>query len=80
MTIREIAEKCLRDEAQAILDLIPQLDENLDKTVDIIMACRGKVILTGVGKSGHIAAKIAATLSSTGTPRCLSRRPGRHYA
>ena len=54
MTIREIAEKCLRDEAQAILDLIPQLDENLDKTVDIIMACRGKVILTGVGKSGHI--------------------------
>ena len=68
MTIREIAEKCLRDEAQAILDLIPQLDENLDKTVDIIMACRGKVILTGVGKSGHIAAKIAATLSSTGTP------------
>ena len=61
MTIREIAEKCLRDEAQAILDLIPQLDENLDKTVDIIMACRGKVILTGVGKSGHIAAKIAAT-------------------
>ena len=68
MTIREIAEKCLRDEAQAILDLIPQLDENLDKAVEIIMACHGKVILTGVGKSGHIAAKIAATLSSTGTP------------
>ncbi len=65
---RQIAEKCLRDEAQAILDLIPQLDENFDKAVDLILACTGKVILTGVGKSGHIAAKIAATLSSTGTP------------
>lgn len=65
---REIAEKCLRDEAQAILSLIPQLDENFDKVVQLILGCRGKVILTGVGKSGHIGAKIAATLSSTGTP------------
>lgn len=65
---RLIAEKCLRDEAQAILDLIPQLDENFDRAVELILACHGKVILTGVGKSGHIAAKIAATLSSTGTP------------
>ena len=68
MTNREIAEQCFRDEAQAILSLIPQLDEHFDKAVDLILNCTGKVILTGVGKSGHIGAKIAATLSSTGTP------------
>lgn len=48
--------------------MIPQLDENFDKAVDIMYNCHGKVIVTGVGKSGHIGAKIAATLSSTGTP------------
>ena len=64
----EIAEKCLRDEAQAILSLIPQLDESLDKAIELILNCHGKVILTGVGKSGHVGAKIASTLSSTGTP------------
>ncbi len=65
---RNIAEQCLRDEAEAILQLIPQLDENFDHAVELIMQRQGKVILTGVGKSGHVAAKIAATLSSTGTP------------
>lgn len=64
----EIAKKCLQDEAQAILGLIPQLDENFDAVVQLILNCKGKVIMTGVGKSGHIGAKIAATLSSTGTP------------
>lgn len=65
---REIAEKCLRDEAQAVLNLLPLLDEDFDHVVDLILALKGKVIVTGVGKSGHIGAKIAATLSSTGTP------------
>lgn len=65
---RDIAKKCFEDEARAISGLIPQLDGQFDEAVKLIMACRGKVILTGVGKSGHIAAKIAATLSSTGTP------------
>ena len=60
--------KCLRDEAQALLDLIPRIDDNFDKAVQIILDCKGKLIVTGVGKSGHIGAKIAATLSSTGTP------------
>jgi arabinose-5-phosphate isomerase len=64
----ETAIKCLRDEAEALLGLIPFVDEHFDKAVEIILACRGKVIVTGVGKSGHIGAKIAATLSSTGTP------------
>ena len=66
--IRQYAKQCLEDEAQALLELIPQLDENLDKAVNMIYNCKGKIIVTGVGKSGHIGAKIAATLSSTGTP------------
>ena len=68
MTIREHAIQCIKDEAQAVLDLIPQMDENFDRAVELIMNCKGKVIVTGVGKSGHIGAKIAATLASTGTP------------
>lgn len=66
--IRKYAEQCLREEAKAILDLIPQLDEHFDKAVDLMYHCHGKVIVTGVGKSGNIGAKIAATLASTGTP------------
>lgn len=61
-------EQCLRDEAQAILNLIPQLDENFENAVELMYHCHGKVIVTGVGKSGNIGAKIAATLASTGTP------------
>lgn len=64
----DTAVKCLKDEAQALLELIPLIDGNFDKAVDIILQCKGKLIVTGVGKSGHIGAKIAATLSSTGTP------------
>lgn len=66
--IRQYAKQCLEDEAQALLELISQLDENFDKAVNMIYNCKGKIIVTGVGKSGHIGAKIAATLSSTGTP------------
>ena len=66
--VKDIAVKCFRDEAQAILDLIPQLDEHFDAAVDLMLRCTGKVIITGVGKSGHIGAKMAATLASTGTP------------
>lgn len=66
--LTETAIKCLRDEAQALIDLIPKIDDNFDRTIDIILQCKGKLIVTGVGKSGHIGAKIAATLSSTGTP------------
>lgn len=68
MNIRDYAIQAIRDEAQAVLDLIPKLDENFDRAVELIFHCKGKVIVTGVGKSGHIGAKIAATLSSTGTP------------
>lgn len=51
-----------------MLDLIPKIDENFDRAVELMYRCHGKIIITGVGKSGHIGAKIAATLSSTGTP------------
>lgn len=64
----ETAVKCLQDEAQALLELIPNISDDFDKTIEIILNCKGKLIVTGVGKSGHIGAKIAATLSSTGTP------------
>lgn len=65
---REYASQCIKDEAQALLELIPQLDENFEKAVEMMFNCKGKIIVTGVGKSGNIGAKIAATLSSTGTP------------
>ncbi len=68
MTIRDYAIQCIKDEAKALLDLIPKIDKNFDDAVELIYRCHGKVIVTGVGKSGHIGAKIAATLSSTGTP------------
>lgn len=66
--VREYALQCIKDEAQAVMELLPQLDDNFDKAVALMYGCHGKVIVTGVGKSGHIGAKIAATLSSTGTP------------
>lgn len=65
---RNYAIQCIRDEANAVLSLIPQLDDDFDLAVQLMYQCKGKVIVTGVGKSGHIGAKIAATLSSTGTP------------
>lgn len=64
----ETAIKCIEDEAKALLELIPNIDGDFDKTVELILNCKGKLVVTGVGKSGHIGAKIAATLSSTGTP------------
>ena len=66
--IINIASQCLRDEAQAVLDQIPLLDDNFERAVKLILDCKGKLIVTGVGKSGHIGAKMATTLSSTGTP------------
>lgn len=56
--------KCLRDEADALLDLIPMLDDNFEKAVKLIFNAKGRIVVTYVGKSGHIGAKIAATLAS----------------
>ena len=62
------AAECLQAEAAAIQSLIPRLDETFLRAVEMIRACKGKIVVTGVGKSGHIGSKIAATLASTGTP------------
>ena len=68
MTTIEYGIQAIKDEAEALLELIPKIDINFEKAVNLMYDCKGKVIETGVGKSGHIGAKIAATLSSTGTP------------
>ena len=68
MTARDYAIQCFKDEAAAVLGLIEKLDEKFEQAVELMYDCKGKIIVTGVGKSGHIGAKIAATLSSTGTP------------
>jgi arabinose-5-phosphate isomerase len=63
-----LARKVLETEAAAILALVPRLDERFEEAVRLLHDCHGRVIVTGVGKSGIICRKIAATLSSTGTP------------
>lgn len=62
------ARRVLRIEAQAITDLLARLDASFDRAVDLLLACKGRAVVTGMGKSGLIGRKISATLSSTGTP------------
>jgi len=64
----ERAQAVLKIEAESILNLIPQIDYQFESAVDLILNCKGKVVVTGIGKSGQIARKIASTFSSTGTP------------
>jgi arabinose-5-phosphate isomerase len=66
-TALDLARKVLRIEASAILGLIERLDGEFERAVQLLFECRGRVIVTGMGKSGIICRKIAATLSSTGT-------------
>ena len=66
--LRRLAERVLRIEAEAILGLIAKLDERFERAVELLRACAGRVVVTGMGKSGLIGRKIAATLASTGTP------------
>ena len=63
----DLARKVLRTEAAAILGLVDRIDGEFDRAVQLLYECRGRVIVTGMGKSGIICRKIAATLSSTGT-------------
>ncbi len=55
-------------EAEALVSLAARLDDTFIKAVEILLACKGRVVVTGIGKSGHIGRKIAATLASTGSP------------
>ena len=63
----EVARRVLRTEAAAILSLVDRVDAEFDRAVQLLLECRGRVVVTGMGKSGIICRKIAATLSSTGT-------------
>ena len=65
--IIDIARQVIDDEVEALVGLKDYIDENFEEIVDIICKCKGRLIFTGIGKSGHISKKISATLSSTGT-------------
>ena len=64
----ETAKKVLKIEAEAVLALVDRIDGNFSRAVEMILACQGRVVITGMGKSGLICQKIAATMASTGTP------------
>jgi arabinose-5-phosphate isomerase len=64
----DTARRVLKIEAQAIQEVLARLDASFEKAVDILFACKGRVVVTGMGKSGIVARKISATFSSTGTP------------
>ena len=66
--LKSRAQRVLEIEARAIMDLVPKVGIEFIEACDLCLQCRGRVIVTGMGKSGHIGGKIAATLASTGTP------------
>ena len=68
MNIIDVAKSVLKIEGEAVLALAGRLDHNFEKAVDLIYASKGRVVITGMGKSGLVGKKIAATLASTGTP------------
>lgn len=68
MNYKEIAQETLTIEANTLLESAKNIDDDFSKAVEIILGCKGKLIVTGVGKSGLIGAKMAATFASTGTP------------
>lgn len=63
-----VANQVFNDEIEGIKQVARNLDQSFLKSVELLLNCRGKVVVTGMGKSGHVAGKIAATLASTGTP------------
>lgn len=75
MKILERASQVLQEESKAVLDLIETLDHRFETAVELILSSKGRVVCTGMGKSGHIARKVSATLASTGTP-ALFLHPG----
>lgn len=66
--IKSIAQEVISNEAQAIHKLVNTINDQFFKAIEVLLHCRGRIILIGMGKSGHIARKIAATLASTGSP------------
>lgn len=68
LRVRGLGRKVLEEEGQAVLALSNKLDERFSQAIDLLMNCRGKVIVSGVGKFSHVGRKIAASLASLGTP------------
>ena len=68
MSFIESAKRTIQLESEAVAQLIEQLSESFNHACEICLACQGRIVVTGMGKSGHIGSKIAATLASTGTP------------
>src|SRR5512135_152882 len=64
----DLARQVLNIEADAVRALVQRIDDQFLQALNLILSCKGRVIVSGMGKSGHIARKIAATMSSTGTP------------
>lgn len=64
----DLARRVLEIEGQAVLALASRIDESFVAALTLVLACRGRVVVSGIGKSGHIARKIASTMASTGTP------------
>ena len=70
----ENARNVLKMEAEAILELIPRINGQFTEAVEMILACPGRTVITGMGKSGIIGRKMAATFASTGTPSLYLHR------
>ena len=68
MSFIESAKRTIQLEAEAIAQLVGQLSVDFNKACELCLHCEGRIVVTGIGKSGHIGKKIAATLASTGTP------------
>ena len=68
MSFIESAKRTIQLESKAVSQLTDQLSDNFNRACEICLACQGRIVVTGMGKSGHIGSKIAATLASTGTP------------
>ncbi|MEH6559050.1 MAG: KpsF/GutQ family sugar-phosphate isomerase [Oceanicoccus sp.] len=68
LSLKESALRTITMERDAVSELLNRIDENFERACELILACSGRVVVTGMGKSGHIGTKIAATLASTGTP------------
>lgn len=67
-SIKSLGKAVIETEADAIRALVPRIDDNFVEAARLLLACKGRIVVSGVGKSGHIGSKIAATLSSTGSP------------
>src|SRR3546814_3489052 len=67
-TLQNLGRRALEIERDALSALMPRIDQHFSRACELMLACSGRVVVTGMGKSGHIATKIAVTLASTGTP------------